>query len=232
MKRQAAKYQVVLGVNLRRIRTERGLLQDGLAGRMRTWPLDAGWTQATVAAVELGSRDVSLGEALLLQQALDVPLRELLAPLEDTPVIEVEGAQLPASVWSRLAEGQPSPGLNSVDPDLMKQFLSRPPVSRYGRSFGFGPSDTAKGFARAGGVAEQRLARKLSEPKYRLGKVGALDVAAAAQSLWGRSLAEERDSRFEHSGDSASDRMRAAQVTRQQLQGEIAAWIKGRRKKS
>lgn len=221
MARQTAKYQRVFGVNLRRIRTGLGLRQDDLAGRMRT--LGASWSQASVASVEADRRQVSLGEAVLLQQALGVPLRELLAPLDNTTVIEVEGARLPASVWSQLAGGQPSPALEALDPRALQQFLAKPPVVRYGRAFGFGPGN-AEVIAGAGGVAERRLARKL--------KVRAIDVAVAARSLWGHSLTEERDSRFERTGNSASDRMRAAQVTRQQLQGEIAAWIKARRRKS
>src|SRR5438105_1114013 len=76
---RAQGYQAVLGQNLRRRREALGLNQEQVAQRARVVGLS--WTRATVAAVELGRRSATLGEALVLQGLLNIPLAALLEML-------------------------------------------------------------------------------------------------------------------------------------------------------
>ena len=61
---QPISYQRLLGRNVREQRLKLGLRQDDVARQAQALGLH--WTQATVAAIETGRRQTSLGEALLL----------------------------------------------------------------------------------------------------------------------------------------------------------------------
>lgn len=74
------KAEAMFGLNFRHARERAGLSQTELAKRMST--LGFRWHQATVYKVESGDRPVKLGEALALENMLQVPLRELTAPPE------------------------------------------------------------------------------------------------------------------------------------------------------
>ena len=65
----------VTGRQIAKVRTQKGLSQDGLAGRCQR----AGWdiSRGTLAKIEAGIRCVSDGEILLLAKALEVPVAEL-----------------------------------------------------------------------------------------------------------------------------------------------------------
>jgi hypothetical protein len=58
--------------------------QDDLAARARHWGLSS-WTQSTVAAVEAGRQELSLGEYHALVPMLELPLADLF-PADDTPI--------------------------------------------------------------------------------------------------------------------------------------------------
>lgn len=65
----------VTGRQIAKLRTERSLSQDALAGKCQR----AGWdiSRGTLAKIEAGVRCVSDGEILLLAKALEVPVSEL-----------------------------------------------------------------------------------------------------------------------------------------------------------
>lgn len=65
----------ITGGQIARVRTQKGLSQDGLAGKCQR----AGWdiSRGTLAKIEAGVRCVSDEELLLLAQALDVSVSDL-----------------------------------------------------------------------------------------------------------------------------------------------------------
>jgi transcriptional regulator with XRE-family HTH domain len=217
--RRVVAYQAVLSVNLRRIRLAREMLQEDVAEEMRKVGCRA-WTRATVAAVEIGRRDLSLGEMWLLQMALNAPITDLTQVGEDVRDIDVEGMHFTPTGWRRLVEGNPlAINLGGQMPDAWPQHQTdfsaseRRILQRYSLTL---EEQVYAGIDRWR-VAEDRAAKKL--------RVQPLEVAAAAYALWHRGLTNERDARTERTGVDASDRMRAAHATRE-LQKDIAARIK------
>ena len=65
----------VTGRQIAKLRTDKGLSQDGLAGKCQR----AGWdiSRGTLAKIEAGVRCVSDSELLLLAKALEVSVAEL-----------------------------------------------------------------------------------------------------------------------------------------------------------
>ena len=65
----------VTGRQIAKVRTQKGLSQDGLAGKCQR----AGWdiSRGTLAKIEAGVRCVSDSELLLLAKALEVPVSDL-----------------------------------------------------------------------------------------------------------------------------------------------------------
>lgn len=214
-------YQEVFAVNLRRIRGK--LTQDELARRIRIgWGLKS-WTQATVAAVETGRRGLSLGEAFLLQQVLQSPLSEFGRLRPGQQSIDVEGATITAKEWEQMVQGRPPrianaralnllPGRSGVWTDRLWHAAERI-VARYGLADGLVGIVLLEGER----MVERRAASRL--------RVNPVELAAASHALWGHGLTEKRDSQVQPTGNEASDRMRAAHVTRA-LQKEIARRIR------
>src|SRR5437763_15303760 len=100
---QPISYQRLLGRNVREQRLKLGLRQDDVARQAQALGLH--WTQATVAAIETGRRQVSLGEALLVASMLGRSLVDLLeAPGRVS--VDVEGVTLTRSQLLRLASGE------------------------------------------------------------------------------------------------------------------------------
>ena len=66
-----------MGINVRALRTDKGLTQADVAARVSASGCD-GWVASTVAKVELGERQLRLDELGCLALALEVPYTELL----------------------------------------------------------------------------------------------------------------------------------------------------------
>src|SRR5690349_20549555 len=101
-------YREILGQKVRKIRLDRRWRQDDVArlARQRGLP----WNQATVAAIETGRRSLSLGEALLLQMILRVPLSDLLRPTDargadDSEMILIDEVPLSRGDYLALISG-------------------------------------------------------------------------------------------------------------------------------
>ena len=67
----------VIGSNLRRVRGERGWLQDDVARRVRA--VGVPWSPPVVAAIEAGTREIHFAELVLAVAALDIDLADLFA---------------------------------------------------------------------------------------------------------------------------------------------------------
>jgi len=99
-----------IGAELKRLRESRGIGQEAVAAAGQMYGLH--WTQATIAAVELGRRQLSLGELALLPRVLKeagltdgrvLALSELV-PAMDEEVLLSPGLQLPLRVARGLLE--------------------------------------------------------------------------------------------------------------------------------
>jgi transcriptional regulator with XRE-family HTH domain len=193
-----------IGTELRRLREADGTRQDQLAAAARRYGLR--WNQATIAAVELGRRKLSLGEVALLPLVLSEALGDPNA-----------GARL-------LSVGELIP---DVDQDVDVSPGLRLPLRTVRMLFG-GPSESAewpepsarRPELEAAGDAERKAARKLG--------VSPDAIAFGAQKLWGRSLAEERDRRLGEAARALPRRSlqaRRGRTTRKLVQ-ELAPLVK------
>lgn len=70
---QSQDARTLLALNMKRLRTERGWSQDGLA-------LEAGLDRTFIAHVERLRRNISLDNIEKIATAFDVPVHELLMP--------------------------------------------------------------------------------------------------------------------------------------------------------
>lgn len=161
-----------IGQQMRRLREAAGVRQETIAAAARFWRLPT-WTQATVAAIELGQRGLSVGEfvtlPLLFHEAgigrpsgghleLEDFVPRMVDGFPNVPVVP-DGFGMPLRIVRTLLRGGHPPA--SVQPDRAET----------------GP-----------GEAERKAARKLGcSPN---------DIVAAARQLWGHTLSEERDQRI------------------------------------
>jgi transcriptional regulator with XRE-family HTH domain len=198
--------RTLLAENLRRLRTDAGVTIDQVARAAYGHGLD--WTATFLSGVERGSRGLTAEQLLALPVVLAdalgfrVTLTDLLAG--EAPVLLVaeppgtragrQRATVPAGYLRDLVTGQPVPRPFSAlpQPGPVPQVNPAQRAAEQVREIrraGLGDVDIrALGRAQAGaGEAETRLARKLAVPS--------IVVVAAAASLWGRSLTEERDAR-------------------------------------
>jgi transcriptional regulator with XRE-family HTH domain len=193
-----------IGAELRRLREADGTRQDQLAAAARRYGLR--WNQATIAAVELGRRKLSLGEVALL------------------PLVLAEGLGDPNAGARLLGVGELIP---DVDQDVDVSPGLRLPLRTVRMLFG-GPSESAERpepSARrpeldAAGDAERKAARKLGVSPHA--------VALAARTLWNQGLTEERDRRVGNPARALSRRSlqaRRGRVTRRLVQ-ELAPLLK------
>lgn len=214
--------QDVIRKNIRRLRLKRQLRQEEVAAMARRFGVP--WSQATIAAIERGTRKVALEEGYILMTVLDVPMAELLAAGADESIdvagMEVEGADLVD--W---AKGEPVVILTSgsVEPSLSaaRQRRLSPLAGRYGLD---ADHDT---LARLASVSLRPVDQKASRALGVWTKTrGAFEIAAAAESLWGKGLQEARDERYQQiKGYGGDARARRGHVTRQLLD-ELRAHIK------
>jgi len=197
MTKQAQPLSSVIGAELRTLREAGGLRQEQLAAEARR-RFGLPWTRATVAAIELGRRQVSIGELLLLPQILGqagagwgYAVRDFV-PDDDRPVLVAGGAVAPARVvrtWLPETAGEsiatPKPRSTAPPFTLPRTWLIA--MLRVKRL-----EDVPERFwfdvaLESAGDAEQKSAASLG--------VQPLALALAARHAWARSLTAERDQR-------------------------------------
>jgi transcriptional regulator with XRE-family HTH domain len=202
----AQPFGVALGHRLRRVREDAGLTGDQLATLARTFGL--AWDRSTLTKVELGQRQVSAAEFLLLPLLFERPLADLL-PTE--PVRLTDGAAVGADAlrrgltqryrvrdWSlpgldRLVDRLDAlrPQTRALFAEKQKQYPNVPPI--------------VVGEAAIDGWLDQTTTKAAT----RLG-VSREDVAVAARQLWARGVAAERDARLARTGKPETTRQRQA----------------------
>lgn len=156
----------VVGENVKRLRMARGKTQAELARLLDA--LGLGWPRSTLSTLETGRRaDVTFSELVFLATALEVPLAELFAGTGEMRL--ADGLGLPSPEARRLLSGG-----------------SAPPTLVWSTGTG-GPADwlLERPEHAAPVDADHALARRLGvDPDV---------VVAAARSLWGRTMTEERN---------------------------------------
>lgn len=183
--------QSVITDNMRRIRRERGVLQEDVAMAAR-W-VGVMWSSTTVAQIESGTRQLSLDEFLLLPLILRCKISDLLAVEdEDQPVklgfntiLDPDAvAELVSTRGPQLKDDQ-IPMLPGLEEKLDKK------IKEAIKFTGLEPTLLSYLKVREGarGEAERKAAQALKFP--------AVEITALAIREWGRSLTEERDVRAE-----------------------------------
>lgn len=212
-----------IGSRMRALREEHDKRQDEVASAARRWGLR--WTQATVAAVETGRRDLSLGELLLLPLVLSfglptsVELPDLFSGrerLELAPgcfinaenvraVLAGDALKLPPKAidveWVKQAAASLRRALEGVTDEVDDRVRQ---VQQFWPEVKFSELEAAE--RDAGQLAERRAAQRLG--------VEPLVLAAAARHQWGRGFTAERDDRLASEGGSSSLTARRGHITR------------------
>lgn len=187
----------VIGERLVRLRREKPWLarQDDVALRMHA-VFGLRWTQPTVAAIEAGRRDVSMGELLALSLACELPVHEWFdgdGQVEFMPGSYLSRRAVRALLGSgehaedkegdfagpRWAAEHSDEVAGAVVTGILRNLV--PDAS---------PVTDADAVAKAArGSAERKAAHKLD--------LKPVEVSALAFHLWGRSLTAERDARVD-----------------------------------
>lgn len=176
----------VIASNMRRIRNERGLLQEDVAAAAR-W-VGLRWNSVTVTQMESGKRAIGLDEFLLLPLVLRCSVKDLLrADGEDLVELGYDTYLSPSLLADLASESGPRldenrlpmvPFLGKLE-DKIKRAIDQaelePTLLTYLRV-----REAARG------EAERKAAQTL--------KISAVQITAYALRLWGQSLTEERDS--------------------------------------
>ncbi len=224
---ESTDLQTLLKEHIREQRERIGLTKEGLADRARAAGLP--WSHHTVWAIESGRRNVTLGEALLLQVFLDTSLDKLLrssADVVDVDGVPVKGSALPTLVRPPRGPGDPFAKSAPMQKVLVKELQRE--LDRIASKHSLDVTALMKARAWAAASAEKKAAHTL--------RMSPLELSAAAHSLWGRSLTQERDARVEdlsrhdRSGEHLDLDARSGHVTRA-LVAELRAYLHGRRKK-
>lgn len=205
--------QSVITDNMRRIRRERGVLQEDVAMAAR-W-VGVMWSSTTVAQIESGTRQLSLDEFLLLPLILRCKISDLIAVADENQpvklgfntILDPEAvAELVSPKGPQLRDDQ-IPMLPGLEEKLDKKIRDAIEFS------GLEPTLLSYLKVREGarGEAERKAAQAMKRP--------AVEITALAIRLWSRSLTEERDARAEEQ-TSAGKEMRAVRghITRALLQ--------------
>lgn len=177
--------------NMRRIRRERGLLQEDVATAAR-W-VGVMWSSVTVTQIESQNRLLSLDEFLLLPLILKCKIKDLLATDDQDQLIKLGfGTVLDAETVAELVSTK-GPQLRDDQvpmlPGLEEKLDSR--IKEAISFTGLEPTLLSYLAVREGarGEAERKAAQTLKRP--------AVEITALALRLWSRSLTEERDARAE-----------------------------------
>jgi transcriptional regulator with XRE-family HTH domain len=190
-----ATIEELVATNMRSRRQELGFTQADLAELAAA--AGAAWTQAKVALVETGRRQIGLGEALLLGNILGVGLDQLVIDPNDTgtSTIDVAGVSVTTEQLARMLQGQPvlTRDVNREWKDVATTMMGvalrgqrrrlRELANRYGLKTSVSVLTEIE--ANAHGTAERTLAKRLG--------VTPAEVAAASLALWGHRLLDERE---------------------------------------
>jgi hypothetical protein len=195
----AVPLRTLVAHNLHRLREEAGVALDDVV--RASWGDGFDWTTAWLGAVERGTRSLTAEQLLALPVVLSaglgrrITLADLLAG--EAPVsLGVDGrASVPARYLRDVVTGEPvrepfaTPVVVAPPPGIDVAARAAEKLREIRRG-GLADVDIrALTRAEAGaGEAESRLARRLG--------VAPIRVIAAAASLWGHSLTEERDARL------------------------------------
>lgn len=179
----------VVTENMRRIRTERGLLQEDVAMAAR-W-VGLMWSSITVTQIESGSRQLSLDEVLLLPLVLRCSLKDLLDTAnEDDPIQLGYNTILEAATVRRLV-AEKGPQLSADDIPMLPglEYPLDPKITSAVQNARLEETLLSYLLVREGarGEAERKAAQTM--------RISAALITAYALGLWGRSLTEERDGR-------------------------------------
>jgi len=195
-------FAVALGHRLRQVREANGKTAAQVAARSKY--LGLSWDRSTVAKIELGQRQVTAAELLLMTHLYGVPASDLL-PTEDVRFNEAVTAS-PAGLTGALTT-KPGRGTWHFDglAEAVQQALERlrPGMEATQKRL---PGADFFTIAEAAGHVKDEVTAKAAR---RLGAT-AEEVATAAQQLWGRGVAEERDARVEAMGPVETARARQA----------------------
>jgi transcriptional regulator with XRE-family HTH domain len=173
-KRKAGEIDALIGRNVRRIREQLGATQEDLAQALR----ESGWQASSLAllTLESGERVVSVEEALLLGDVLNVPVTELIVG---------EHAE-----FVRLGGGVIYP----ENTGFLRSRLTRAP---YRKSTTWSKTQSRREHVQidTGGYIELVAAREAEN--YAAKKLGTSsdEVVRRSLALWHRTLTEERDAR-------------------------------------
>jgi transcriptional regulator with XRE-family HTH domain len=207
MTAEVQSLSAAIGRELKTLREAGGLRQEQLAAEARRFGL--AWTRATVAAIELGRRQLSIGELVLLPELLGhagagwgYDVSDLI-PADERPVLVAGGITAPASaVRARFADTDEDPDeraarLTAAEftpprPHEMPAATTLPrawllDVLRVPRLEDVPGRVWTQVELEAAGDAERKAAAGIGV----LG--GPLAVALAARRRWSRSLTAQRD---------------------------------------
>lgn len=195
MSERVLSLQQVVGENIKRVRTERTMLQEEVATAARNAGLK--WTGVTITQIENGNRSITAEELILLAVILDEPLSELLhypeanIELTETMLLPSQVLRALASTGRRVSElhhvdeslqWRPTPNLEWELDERILEGIWRghlyPSLLSYVRV-----RDGARG------EAERKAGMQMSGTSA--------EMAATALRVFGRSLTEERDLRAE-----------------------------------
>jgi len=199
-----------IGHRLRQVREADGATAADIAAGASRY-LGLGWDRSTVARIELGQRQLTAAELLVLPALYGRPVAELL-PTEPCRLTEVVGANpdLLRKVLTGVPRGYDLPKVRQDMTTVLDKVrrATGNARARYPRVELLLVSEAA---GHAGDDTTVKAARRLEADPW--------DVAVAAQSLWDRDLASERDERVgKRAGESMRSRQaRRGHVTRQLL---------------
>lgn len=199
---QPLPFAVALGHRLRQLRERNGHTAADMAGRSKRLGLN--WDRSTVARIELGQRQVTASELLVMTMLYGVGVVDLL-PTEDSQLTETVTAT-PAGLRTALTEDRFSGGFHveGLREDFMAALDKVTAGFRVVKSRLPGASDWEILSA-----SEHVRDEATVKAAVRL-QATAEEVAVAAEGLWHRSLTAERDARVEAMGPLESSKARQA----------------------
>ncbi len=235
----ARPLRAVIGEGVRRVREAADLRQDDVSRAARMHGL--AWGQSRIAALERGEKAISAEELVLLRLALtyacdrEVTLSDLIDPQSRVALSDAVTATGRALVGVLADEDTGAMlvrdlavvpvALQSIDVPAMTARMDaiRDRAQRLGLATRARDYQPIFARERQIGLTEERTGKRIGEDPF--------IVAAIANALWGRSLADERDRLVDERADAGADpdRLRAlrGRVTRQLVE-QVAAEIKRR----
>lgn len=187
---------LLIGQNIERIRKERRLSQDDAAAIVRRGGLP--WSRQVVSGLEAGTRELDVGEFVLLCAAFSVTPGEVLHGAEDEWVEVLPRGDDTFVKWEVPGIGKyeiPTTSLGRTMPigdirALLAGDRKAREINRKWAEYRQRKDDTVA----AVGLAVSASREAEMHAAARLG-IDPVDVVKRAHKLWGRSLTEERDNR-------------------------------------